>query len=60
MEVQMPHALAGLLADVGHHTVALQAQLLGHIGDDLKDMGNHSAVARANFRPASNRDSSKT
>ena len=31
MEVQMEHALAGLLADVGHHTVAVQPQFLGYI-----------------------------
>ena len=35
MEVEMGDRLAGLLADVGDHAVALQSQLLGHLGDCL-------------------------
>ena len=39
MEMQMEHALSRLLADVGDHPIAVQALLLGQLGDDLKDVG---------------------
>ena len=47
MEVQMGHGLLAGLADIGHHTVARlgKAQFPGQLGDDLKDMGHHGAVA---------------
>ena len=50
MEVQVMHALAGLLADVGNNTVALQPQFLCQLGYDLKDMRHHGAVFGADLR----------
>ena len=50
VEVQMVHTLTGLLADVGHHPVALQAQLPAQPGDDLKNVGHHGAVAAVYLR----------
>ena len=48
MEVQVGHGLLARLADVGHHPVSglVKAQLLGQLGNDLKNMGHHSAVLR--------------
>ena len=42
--MQVRHTLARLLADVGHHPVALQTQLLGDLGDDGEDVGHHGGV----------------
>ena len=41
MEVQVGHGLLARLADVGHHPVSglVKAQLLGQLGNDLKNMG---------------------
>ena len=54
MEVQVMHTLTGLLADVGHHPVALQAQLPAQPGDDLKNVGHHGAVAAVYLRHGAN------
>ena len=45
--MKMENALARLLSDIGDHTVTLHALFLGDLGDDLKDMGHHGAVFRA-------------
>ena len=42
--MQMRHALSRLLADVGHDAVALNALLLGELGNDLEDVRDDSAV----------------
>ena len=49
MEVQMEHALTRLLANIGHHAVAVHPLLLRQLGNDLEDMGHHSAVVRVHF-----------
>ena len=41
MEMQMLYTLPRLLPDVGDHAVAVQSQLPGHLGNDLKDVGHH-------------------
>ena len=46
----MRHGLARLLPDVGHHPVALQAQFLGHLGDDGEDVGHHGGILRGDLR----------
>ena len=50
MEVEMGDGLAGLLADVGDHPVALQAQFFRHLGDDSEDVGHHGGVFRGDLR----------
>ena len=42
--MQVVDALARLLPDVGDHAVAVQTQLLRHLGDDFENVGNHGAV----------------
>ena len=44
MKMQMRHALSRLLADVGHDAVALNALLLGELGNDLEDVRDDGAV----------------
>ena len=44
MEMEMGDRLARLLPNIGHHTVAVQAQLLGHFGDDCENMGHYGGV----------------
>ena len=44
MKVQVADGLAGLLAAVGDHTEVSDPQVMGHLGDDLKDMGRHRGV----------------
>ena len=46
MKVQVEHALPRLLADVGHHPVALQSQLRRQLGDHLEYMPHHSLIIR--------------
>ena len=50
----MGHTLPGLLADVGDHPVALKTQLLGHLGDDGKDVGHHSGIFGSDLSHGSN------
>ena len=50
MEMQVRDTLARLLADVGHHPVALQAQLFGDLGDHGEDVGHHRRVVLADLR----------
>ena len=40
----MTHTLTRLCADIGHHAIAFNATLAGHIGDHFEDMGNKGAV----------------
>ena len=46
MEMQMLYTLPRLLPDVGDDAVAVQSQLPGHLGNDLKDVGHRPAVFR--------------
>ena len=50
MKMQMRHALSRLLADVGHDTVALNAFLLGELGNDLEDVRDDGAVFSVHAR----------
>lgn len=49
MKMEMEHALARLLPDVGDDPVAVQSQLLGELGDDLEDVGRNAAVVFRDF-----------
>ena len=49
MEMQVRDTLARLLADVGHHPVALQPQFLGDLRDHSKDVGHHRRVVLADL-----------
>ena len=45
MEMQVLHGLAGILADIGDHAVAVvQANLFGQLGDHGKDMAQQGTV----------------
>ena len=45
MEMQVLHGLAGILADIGDHAVAVvQADFLGQLGDHGKDMAQQGTV----------------
>ena len=45
VEMQVMHSLAGILAAVGYHPVAACQLFCGSdLGDDLKNVGNHSTV----------------
>ena len=45
MEMQVLHGLAGILADIGDHAVAVvQANFLGQLGDHGKDMAQQGTV----------------
>lgn len=45
MEMQVLHGLAGILADIGDHAVAVvQTDFLGQLGDHGKDMAQQGTV----------------
>ena len=55
VEVQVMHSLTGIGSAIGHHPVAVaETFLLSDHGNDLKNVGDHSAVIPVDLRHRAN------